>query len=96
MLLVLVIRRFPKYTENSMDDLHRLTQDNDDYIRRSAANALGSCYSRIPEEYRKQAWDDLHRLTQDKDVQIAANYSSGRVSIYRASQAKDDGSVRKN
>jgi HEAT repeat protein len=65
-------------------------------VRRGATDSLGTCYSHLPEEYKKQAWDDLHRLTQDKDqdVRVAANHSSGRVSIYRASQAKSDESVR--
>jgi len=52
--------------KQAWDDLHRLTQDNDEYVRRHAADALGACYSHVPEGYKKQAWDDLIRLTQDK------------------------------
>ena len=79
------------------DDLHRLTQDKTNYVRSSAAFALGACYSHLPDEYKNQAWDDLHRLTQDndRDIRVAANHSSGRVSIYRASEAKIDDAVRK-
>jgi HEAT repeat protein len=86
-----------EYRQQTWDDLHRLTQDKNDYVRRDAANALGSCYSHIPEEYIRQAWDDLDRLTKDEDknIRVDANQSSGRVSIYRASQGKDDESVRK-
>nr|WAI00055.1 MAG: HEAT repeat domain-containing protein [Candidatus Methanoperedens sp.] len=85
-----------QYIKQAWNDLHRLTQDKNNYVRRSAADALGSCYSQIPEKYRKHTCDDLHMLTQDKDanVRISANHSSGRVSIYRASQAKGDESVR--
>ncbi len=83
--------------KQAWDDLHRFTQDNNDDVRSGAVRALGSCYSHLPDEYKKQAWDDLHRLTQDKDtdVRVAANYSSGRVSIYRASRTKGDELVKK-
>ncbi len=78
------------------DDLHRLTQDKDNSVRRRASDSLGTCYSHLPYKSKKQAWDDLHRLMQDrdKDVRVAANHSLGRVSIYRASHAKGDESVR--
>ncbi|MFZ3169618.1 MAG: HEAT repeat domain-containing protein [Candidatus Methanoperedens sp.] len=83
--------------KQAWDDLHRLTQDNIRSVRWVAVNALGFCYSQIPEENKKQAWNDLHKLTQDnnKDVRVFANHSSGRISIYRASEAKSDESVRK-
>jgi HEAT repeat protein len=83
--------------KKARNDLHRLTSDNDKDVRGSAADALGTAYSYIPEEYKKQSWDDLRRLTQDKDkdVRIAANYSSGRVSIFMASQANSDEKLRK-
>jgi hypothetical protein len=66
-------------------------------VRMGAANSLGTCYSHLPAEYKQQAWANLHKLTQDKvtEVRVAANHSSGRVSIYRASQAKSNESVRK-
>jgi hypothetical protein len=46
---------------------------------------------------KKATWDDLRRLTQDNDrnVRVAANHLSGRISIYRASQAEGDESVKK-
>jgi HEAT repeat protein len=86
-----------EYRKLAWDDLTRLTQDKNYYVQRGAARALGTCYSDLPEEYRKPAWNDLHTLTQDKDknVRVAANHSSGRVSIYRANQAKSNESVRK-
>ncbi len=86
-----------EYRKQAWNDLHRLIQDNINYVRSNTADALGSCYSYIPLEHRKQAWDDLHKLTQDKDkdVRITANHSSGRVSIYRSSQAEGDESIKK-
>jgi len=48
-----------------LDDLHRLTEDNDSDVRRNAVAALGSAFSSIPDASKAQAWDDLHRLTQD-------------------------------
>ena len=86
-----------EYKIQAWGDLHRLMRDYNDSVRSGAAGVLGDCYSQIPAEYKKQAWDDLHGLTQDKynNVRVTANHSSGRVSIYRASQAKGDESVRK-
>jgi predicted amidohydrolase/HEAT repeat protein len=86
-----------EYKKQAWDDLHRFTKYKESHVRRDAAGALGVCYSHIPIEYRKQACDDLHRLAQDNDidVQIAANHASGSISIYKASQAKSDESVRK-
>ena len=73
------------------DDLHSLTSDNDSGVRSGAANALGIAFSHVPD--KKLVWDDLHRLASDKDryVRIAANHSSGKVSIFRASEADEDG-----
>ena len=45
-------------------DLHRLIQDEDDYVRWCAVEALGLAYSHIPD--KNQAWADLIHLVQDK------------------------------
>jgi HEAT repeat protein len=86
-----------KYKQQAWYDLHELMHDKNNNVRRSVALALGDCYSQIPEEYKQRAWSHLISLTQDDDkyVQTTANHSSGRISIYRASQAKDDESFRK-
>src|SRR5690606_32583382 len=72
------------------DDLHRLTSDEDIDVRSSAALALGSAFSHVPD--KQQAWDYLHRLTSDEDrsVRSSSNYSLARVSIFMASQAETD------
>ena len=83
--------------KHAWSDLHRLTQDKCYVVRFKAADALGTCYSDFPDESKKQAWSDLIRLTEDKnkDARVVANHSLGRVSIYRAFEAKSDDSVRK-
>jgi HEAT repeat protein len=50
-----------KDKESAWDDLIRLTQDKNYYVRKGAARALGTCYSHLPEAHRKPAWDDLIR-----------------------------------
>ncbi len=46
-------------------DLHRLTQDKDSYVRSEAAITLGSAFSQIPD--KSLAWMDLISLTKDED-----------------------------
>ena len=46
-------------------DLHRLTQDKDEFVRGWSADALGFAFSSIPD--KATAWSDLHRLTQDEN-----------------------------
>jgi len=60
--------------ERAWQDLHRLIQDEDSYVRKRALAALGSAFPHIPD--KEQAWQDLHRLTQDeyRDVRSGAAY----------------------
>ncbi len=51
--------------DQAWKDLHRLTQDEDSYVRRRAAKALGVVFRHVPD--KAQAWKDLIRLTQDED-----------------------------
>ncbi len=82
--------------EQAWDDLHKLTQDKNDYVRGGAASALGSAYSHILDKHKQQAWEDLRKLTQDndRDLRIAANHSSGRASIFRATNAISEDKFR--
>ncbi|NOR77419.1 MAG: hypothetical protein GQ523_03095 [Methanophagales archaeon] len=75
--------------------LHQLAVDTDGELRRRSAELLGTAFPHIPD--KKQAWDDLIRLTKDKDrsVRIFANYSSGRVSIFKATEAESEEDFRK-
>ena len=72
------------------DDLHRLTSDKFSDVRVGAAFVLSSAFSHMPD--KNQAWDDLHHLISDDDsnVRIAANHSSGKVCIFRASEAENE------
>jgi len=54
--------------DQAWKDLHRLTQDKDNFLRMRATYALESAFGLIPN--KDQAWNDLHRLTQDKDRNV--------------------------
>jgi HEAT repeat protein len=59
------------------EDLHRLTQDNNDNVRLSAADTLRTAFSLATD--KDKAWEDLHRLTQDNNdnVRTIAVYALG-------------------
>ena len=71
--------------QNAWVDLHRLTLDKDNYVRGRAAGVVGSSFEHVPE--KQKAWEDLIKLTCDNeiDVQVRANHSLGKISIYKAS-----------
>jgi HEAT repeat protein/SAM-dependent methyltransferase len=54
--------------EQAWNDLHRLTDDNDRYVRLHATDALGYAFPHVPD--REQAFNDLHRLTGARDVDV--------------------------
>ncbi len=70
--------------------LQKLMLDEEYFIRMHAAKAVGLAFSYIPD--KEQAWSDLHRLTQDKEgfVRGSANYSLGRISIIKATEAESE------
>jgi len=71
------------------NDLHRLTTDENEDVRRSAAWALGYAFSQIPD--KRKVWNDLHRMTNDeKQIRCYANYSLGKISIFKASLAEKE------
>ena len=78
--------------DQAWQDLHRLTQDDDSDVRRGAASALVSVFISIPYASKDQVWQDLIRLTQDDDsqVRVLTNYSLGRVSILKATEAVNE------
>ena len=63
-------------------------------MRRSAAYALGTAFSRVPD--KNLAWQDLHRLTQDEDsdVRTYAYHSLGRASVFKATKTDDKGALK--
>ncbi len=76
--------------QQAWEDLHRLTLDKDSYMRWRVAGAFGTVFQYIPD--KEQAWEDLHKLTsdEDRDVRVNAYHSSGRISIYEASESDDE------
>ena len=56
---------FLKNKEQAWNEMINLLKINNNYVRSQAENAICSCYSYIPIEYKKQAWDDLIGLMQD-------------------------------
>ena len=55
-------------TRQAWKDLHRLTGDEDDFVRWGAADTLGRAFQHIPN--KDAAWKDLHRLTEDEDRSV--------------------------
>lgn len=76
--------------KRACDDLHLLIQDKNSVMRLNVANAIGVSFPQIPD--KKQAWEDLYLLIKDADsgVRISANYSLGRASIFKATEAKNE------
>ena len=64
-------------------------------MRGRAADALGAAFGHVPD--KDQAWQDLIRLTQDEDsnVRMHAYHSLGRATVFKATQAKDNGTLKK-
>ncbi len=77
-------------------DLHKLTQDKDDDVRRKAVLSLGSAFSHVPNKV--EAWQDLHKLTQDEDndVRMYAYHSLGKAYVYKATESEDINILRKH
>jgi len=65
--------------KQAWNDMHRLSQDEDSFVRYEAARSLGSAFSQVQD--KEQAWADLHRLTKDEDsiVRAGAAWSLGRA-----------------
>ena len=71
-------------------DLFALTMDKDIAVRKHAAIGLSSAFQHMTD--KEQAWKNLLALTkvEDKDVRVSANYSLGKISIYRATEAESE------
>lgn len=77
------------------ETIHDQCFSDDPKERVNALDLLKNFFSSIPD--KQQAWNDLVRLTIDEnnDVRIRAQYSLGRVSIFKASHAERDEEYRK-
>jgi HEAT repeat protein len=80
------IRLLEAYFSNLPDknqawqDLYRLTQDENIYVRGEASRALESVFSQVPD--KNQAWQDLHRLTQDEECEVRGEASRALESVF--------------
>ncbi len=76
--------------EQATKDLLELTKDEDSDVRWHAAGALGPAFQHMTDKV--QAWKDLLELTknEDRDVRVSVNYSLGKISIYRATEAESE------
>jgi HEAT repeat protein len=91
--LGLAFRSIPDaHKDQAWQDLHRLIQDDKSYVRWGAASALGLAFRSIPDASKDQACQNLHQLTQDDKsyVRASANYSLGRISILKATEAVNE------
>ena len=81
--------------EQASKDLLALTKDKDSFVRRGATGALSSAFQYLTD--KEQASKDLLALTKDQDsyVRVSANHSLGKISVYRATNAKDEGLLQK-
>ncbi|TFH50357.1 MAG: hypothetical protein E4G89_03515, partial [Methanothrix sp.] len=93
-ILGLVFVHIPDKSQ-AWQDLICLTQDEDESMRWGALNSIGSVFVHVPD--KSQAWQDLIRLTQDqdRDVLMHAFHTLGRVSVIKATEAKDRDTLRK-
>lgn len=71
-------------------EIHNQCLSNDLKERIDALEELQIFFVSMPD--KQQEWNDLIRLTSDEesDVRSRANHSLGRISIFKASQAKTD------
>ena len=76
--------------EQATKDLLVLTKDEDNDVRRGAASALGSAFGHVTG--KEQAANDLLALTKDEDsdVRSQAYHSLGKISIFKATEVKEE------
>jgi HEAT repeat protein len=66
--------------QQAWNDLIRLTNDENKYVRSKAASALGSAFSQVPD--KQQAWNDLIRLTNDENKYVRSKAASALGSAF--------------
>lgn len=81
--------------DQATKDLLAFTKDQDSGVRKRVAEALGSAFQYLTD--KEQSSKDLLALTKDKrsDVRVSANHSLGKISVYRATNAEDEGLLQK-
>lgn len=81
--------------DQAWKDFVRLTEDHIIDVGLIAVELMGFVFPHVPDKV--QAWNALHRLTEDSitEVRVTANHSLGRVSIFKATEAKSEENFRK-
>jgi HEAT repeat protein len=57
--------------QQAWNDLHRLTNDEDSFVRYAAASTLGSAFSQVPD--KQQAWKNLVEPMYDENSGVESN-----------------------
>lgn len=81
--------------QKTWNTLTKLITDEDDYVRCDAVYAVDSAFPYLSE--KELAWNYLINLTNDESerVRAYANYSLGKISISKASQAEKEDEYKK-
>jgi HEAT repeat protein len=68
-------------------DLRRLIQDENRWVRDESAKALMSVFSQVPD--KNLAWKDLHVLTHDTDRNVRLTAAKALISVFSHIPDKD-------
>jgi FOG: HEAT repeat len=71
--------------QQAWNELIKLTNDEDHFVRSSAAFALDSAFSQVPD--KQQVWNDLHRLANDEKSVV--RYGAAKALSSAFSQVPD-------
>ncbi|CAG0997729.1 hypothetical protein METP3_03079 [Methanosarcinales archaeon] len=87
--------RYVNDKNQAWKDVHQLTLDESSDLQWNIAEILGDIFPYFPTE--NQILNDLNRLALDKisGLRISANYSLGRASIFKATEAENKEDFRK-
>jgi len=66
--------------QQAWEDFHKLTNDEDFFVKYRAAEILGYVFSQVPD--KQQAWEDLIRLIDDKYLGVRSKAASAIVSVF--------------
>ncbi|AKB36096.1 hypothetical protein MSSAC_1506 [Methanosarcina siciliae C2J] len=81
--------------QQAWDDLCRLAVDECCDASHKAIEVLGSVFIQVPN--KEQALKDLYELTRqpEDDIRSYANYSLGKIHIFKASRAENEGDYKR-
>ncbi|KKG34724.1 HEAT repeat domain-containing protein [Methanosarcina mazei] len=81
--------------QQAWNDLYRLSVDEFCEARQKAIEVLGSAFIQVPN--KDKALNDLYELTRhpEDDIRAYANYSLGKIHIFKASRAENEGDYKR-